>query len=286
MFSSLAFDFTILCGVCGVVMRAWCFAVWVCTPWVGQRAAATGAHSGELPSGALICKVQSVSKAPAVPVLTLLLASSSKRHSVMWGLHVGWICGLGTLYLWTLVWLPTNIDLAHSSCTWLSGMILFSKLVMASLLCCMNAGNRFYSSTTATGETEEGKNEKLLGTIQRTSYLWNYIWSFPYVPIPFLSIFWSWSLFVQITAGKQHIIHYLYSTFFRVDHTFTWINRFPGTLSIITYLELFLYTLGRLRLESHLFSVWDHDYCVSLPSAVSFSLDSRHLSFFFTRYFC
>lgn len=32
---------------------------------------------------------------------------------------------------------------------------------------------RFYSSTTATGESEEGKNEKLLGTIQRTSYLWN-----------------------------------------------------------------------------------------------------------------
>lgn len=111
-------------------------------------------------------------------------------------------------------------------------------------------------------------------------------WPFPYVPIPFLSIFGSQSLFVQVTAGIQHIIHYLFSTFSRADHTFTWINRLLGTGSIITYLELFLYTLEHLRLESHLCPVWDHDYCVSLASVVSFSQDSCHLSFSFTRYFC
>lgn len=42
---------------------------------------------------------------------------------------------------------------------------------------------RFYSSTTATRETQEGKDEKLLGTIQRTCYLWNYM-AFPLCPNP------------------------------------------------------------------------------------------------------
>lgn len=194
----------------------------------------------------------------------------------MWGLHMGWICGLGTLYLWTLVWLPANTDLAHSSCTWLSGMILFSKLVMASLLCCMNAGNRDFILPQLQESLKRGKMKSCWAP-SRELPTYGTIWPFPYVPIPFLSIFWSWSLFVQITARKQHIIHYLCSTFSRADHTFTWINRFPGTLSIITYLELFLYTLGHLGLESHLCSVWDHDYCVSLTFVVSFSLDRRHL---------
>lgn len=45
---------------------------------------------------------------------------------------------------------------------------------------------RCYSSTTATRETEEGKDEKLLGTIQRTGYLGNYMaFSLCPTPIPF-----------------------------------------------------------------------------------------------------
>lgn len=52
-------------------------------------------------------------------------------------------------------------------------MILFSKLMMASLLCCMNAENGDFILLPQLQESEEGKDEKLLGIIQRTSYLWN-----------------------------------------------------------------------------------------------------------------
>lgn len=146
-----------------------------------------GIHYCELPSGALICKLRSVSEAPAEAILTLLLAFSGKRD-VAWcgGSRVGWICGLGTLYLW--------IGLAsykHRLGSFLTYMTQWDDSFQQAgdgltvvLYECRKW--RFYSSATATRESEEGKDEKLLGIIQRTSYLWNYMaFSLCPSPIPF-----------------------------------------------------------------------------------------------------
>lgn len=139
---------------------------------------------------------------------------------------------------------------------------------------------RFYSSTTATGESKEGKDEKLLGTIQRTLYLWNYMaLSLCPSPIPFNILVLNASLF-----KSQQGYNISFITF---------------SLLFLGLTTLLLGSVDSLELSavSHTVSVyfgtpqtwlpfvWDHDCCVSLTFVVSFSQDSCHVSFSFTRYF-
>lgn len=80
-----------------------------------------------------------------------------------------------------------------------NGMFLCSKLVTASL-CYVNAGN---GDIIILPQLQERKMKNCWAQ-SRGPATWGTAWCFPCVPS--LSIFWSWSLFVQITAGIQHTI--------------------------------------------------------------------------------
>jgi len=110
---------------------------------------------------------------------------------------------------------------------------------------------------TATKKQKREKMEKLLGTIQRTCCLGSWkdfsLWAFPFTfpyfgPISFYNSGHSRDIMHHTSPFLYHL--------WRADHVFSYISRFSGSLSIITYLGLFLGTLGLLSHNSHLSLVW------------------------------
>lgn len=85
-------------------------------------------------------------------------------------------------------------------------MFLCSKLVTVLLLCCVNAGNVDFILLPQLQERLKKGRIKSYWVPSRELATWGTAWPFPCIPPPSLSIFWSWSLFVQVTAGTQHII--------------------------------------------------------------------------------
>lgn len=164
----------------------------------------------ELPSGALICKLRSVSKAPAVPILTLLLASSSKRDVAWCGVTHGLDLWARSSVLtdkgWDFYKRRLGSFLTYKT-QWDDSFQQAGDDLIVVLYECRKW--RFYSSTTASRESEEGKDEKLLGTIQRTSYLWNYMaFSLCPNPIPFNIL-----VMKSLCSGHSRDAIYHYITF-------------------------------------------------------------------------
>lgn len=184
------------------------------------------------------------------------------------------------LWAWTQIRLLTDTDFPHPSCnwcTWLNKTFLCSNMVIASLLHSVNAGN--WDSILLPQLQEKLKRERckttghhpedLLPGDLHVLFLASH--SFSYFG-PEVSLFRS-------HQGCNTPCLTFSLPFIGLTTVFSCISRFPGTLSSsITYLGVFLHTLGVLRHDSYLFCLKLHrHYCVPLNFVVSFSWDCCHL---------
>lgn len=124
MFSSSAFDSCILCAGYWV-MRAWCFAVSVCShqEWWNQEQLQWGHLAVSSAPVIPICQPRSPSEAPTELILTLLLVHSRRAVHLAGGLHSrvnrgppspanAWSWGLGRVLVGT--GLSSRKQCAHS----------------------------------------------------------------------------------------------------------------------------------------------------------------------------